>query len=254
MAVQKDGSDGNVYLYGYIGNSGWWVDSEEKTDDITIVKAIHQLEADPTITTIKIRINSSGGSVRHADAIISAIKQCKKTIQTYNDGQALSAAADIWLTADKENRFMEDHAKLMIHNTIGGIFGNAAEMREAADILDKFDKAACTMLAKALEISEEEAMQKYYDYKDHWFLKSECVEMGLINASDGASKNDSSSIDKEKLMDEAKVAYELFLSKIKHLDQEIPPAIEKQKQEDQATLGWNTTEWFEKELEFLSLS
>jgi ATP-dependent Clp endopeptidase proteolytic subunit ClpP len=174
----KESAD--MLLYGYIGQEAWMEeDRQYDLTDIAFTKEFRRLEK--SYNRINIRINSSGGSVKDGDAIITAIQSSDAEVHVYNDGTAASMAADIWLAVgDKERRHMSANAKLMIHSTISWAWGNAAQMRETADMLDKFDQAAVGSLAKALGKSEEDVLAEYYDGRDHWLTAKEALALGLI--------------------------------------------------------------------------
>jgi len=95
-ATEADKSTAEIYLYGYIGQEKWWDDDPtEALTDLEVVRAIRDLEQE--YSRINVRINSPGGSVMHGDPIITALRNSKAEIHTYNDGMAASMAFDIWL-------------------------------------------------------------------------------------------------------------------------------------------------------------
>ena len=182
----KESAD--MLLYGYIGQKAdWWneADPEEDLTDLAFTKEFRRLEKQ--YGRINVRINSSGGSVKDGDAIISAIQSSEAEVHVYNDGTAASMAADIWLAvADKSRRHMSPNAKLMIHSTMTMAFGNAKAMRDTADMLDKFDEAAVGTLAKALGKDEADVLAEYYDGKDHWLTAKDALSLGLIESIEAA--------------------------------------------------------------------
>lgn len=178
VVTSQDNGRAEMYLYGYIGQDFWWDEDmdEESITDLAFVRALKELEKDND--EIHIRINSPGGSVYHGDPIISAMRNSKATIHTYNDGMAASMAADIWIAGDV--RHMAENAKMMIHSTGTIAIGTAKDMRSAADMLDKFDSVAISMLAKVLKVDEADVKEMFYDYEDHWLTAKEVAELGLI--------------------------------------------------------------------------
>jgi ATP-dependent protease ClpP protease subunit len=184
----KESAD--MLLYGYIGQkASWWDegDPEEDLTDMAFTKEFRRLEKQ--YKRINLRINSSGGSVKDGDAIISAIQASGSEVHVYNDGTAASMAADIWLSVtDKSRRHMSPNAKLMIHSTMTMAFGNAKAMRETAEMLDKFDEAAVGSLAKALGKDEADVLAEYYDGKDHWLTAKDALALGLIESIESASE------------------------------------------------------------------
>jgi ATP-dependent Clp protease, protease subunit len=125
-----------LLVYGEI--SEWWgVDSK------SFAEQLQQINADE----INVRINSYGGEVFTASAIYSMLKRHKATINVFVDGIAASAASVIAMAGDKIT--MPENAMIMIHNPLTGMVGNANELRETADLLDKVrDTLVATYKAK----------------------------------------------------------------------------------------------------------
>lgn len=106
--AKRNKDEFNISLYGVVGESTF--------DGTAIAKEIEFInQFYPEATKINLRINSEGGSVINGIRVISAILNSDIPICTYNDGYAMSMAGVIWLSAKKENRFMNDFAINMIH-------------------------------------------------------------------------------------------------------------------------------------------
>jgi len=182
VVTSTDNGKAEMFLYGYIGQDFWFDEDmdEESLTDIAFLKEFRKLEKE--YNDIHIRINSPGGSVYHGDAIISAITSSEATIHTYNDGMAASMGFDIWVAGDV--RHMSENAKAMVHATISVAIGNAASMRETADMLDKFDEAAMNILATKAGMEVEEVKAQFYDGKDHWMTANDVEQMGLIESAE----------------------------------------------------------------------
>lgn len=178
--VAKEGeAAADLYLYGYIGqDTRWWGDEykEETLTDLEVVRKLRELEEN--YSRINIRINSPGGSVMHGDPMITAIRNSPAEIHTYVDGMAASMAADIW--AAGKVRHMGMNAKLMIHSISTVAAGNAMQMLEVADRLDKMDEIAINSFAADTNMSPDEVRARFYDYKDHWLSAEDALELGFI--------------------------------------------------------------------------
>jgi ATP-dependent protease ClpP protease subunit len=184
--IAAEGSDeATVLLYGYIGESYSW-DSEkgwvmDGVTDIGFVTELNRLAQEYKV--IHLRLNSYGGDFGHGNAILTAIQNCKAEVHTWNDGIAASMAADIWMVGHQ--RHMAKNALLMIHPTWSIVAGNAKEMRETADILDKMSDAAIIATAASTGIPEDEMRRRYYtDYADHWLTYNDVQRDGLTNTTD----------------------------------------------------------------------
>ena len=180
--IKSEGMDDldELLLYGFIGQASYDDDEEDDITAASVVKAIR--ECDKKRRPFRIRINSPGGSVFHGDPIVTAIRECRSEVHTYIDGMAASMAADIWMAGDK--RHMASNSKLMIHRTSTFAFGNAQDLREAADALDKFDEAAIATFIELTGMDEAEALAKFYNYKDNWITAADALKYGLIESID----------------------------------------------------------------------
>ena len=96
---------------------------------------INRVKALGNIQNITLRINSIGGDVCQAQAMYSYLKSHPAQITVRIDGLAASAASVVAMAGDKI--IMPSNALMMIHNPAGGVYGEADEMRETAEILDK---------------------------------------------------------------------------------------------------------------------
>lgn len=187
IVTARDEGVATIYLYGYIGRySRYFNDSVEDDRDNTALNLVTELlKLSQSYDRINIRINSPGGEIAEGDAMVTAIRSCSAEVHTYNDGLAASMAADIWLSGHK--RHMARNAKLMIHPVSMGLFGNADDMRQAAEILDKLDSASIASLAEATGLDADEVSERFFSsYKDHWLVYSDVDEMKLLAEGDQA--------------------------------------------------------------------
>lgn len=177
IAVENSDS-ADILLYGYIGQEKWWDDDPtEPLTDLAFAQTIKDLEQ--KFDRINVRINSPGGSMYHGNAIITAMQNSKAEIHTYNDGMAASMAGDIWIAGAV--RHMAKNALLMIHAPSSYARGTAKQLRQEADVLDKFEYTAIAVMAAATGETDEAIKKSYYDYEDHWFTAPDVQEMKLIS-------------------------------------------------------------------------
>ena len=99
------------------------------------------------VKDITLRINSVGGDVFEAQAMYSYLKSHPANIIVRVDGLAASAASVVAMAGNKV--IMSTAALMMIHNPAGGVWGEAEDMRDTAEILDKIrDTIANVYIAK----------------------------------------------------------------------------------------------------------
>ncbi len=166
----------DILIYGSIPSFDYDTNKMKNSAE-QFVRDFQQLEKD--YDRINIHINSPGGSVYHAFPIFNILKASKKDIHTYNDGMAASAASILLLSGKKIHS--AKNGMVMIHNALNIIWGNAEELREAADVLDKYDGVLASHYAEVSGKSKEDILAKYFDYKDHWLTAEEAQEEGLIH-------------------------------------------------------------------------
>ncbi|HEB94330.1 MAG TPA: Clp protease ClpP [Gammaproteobacteria bacterium] len=169
-----------VLIYGDIGES-WWT---ETVDAQTFVKELQELD----VQNLIVRINSYGGSVKDGIAIHNAIRRHAADTEVIIDGMAVSIASLIAMAGDTVS--MAENAMMMIHAPWAGIYGNAKEMREYADVLDKHAEAMATSYARKTGKPAEEMLALLTDGEDHWYTAEEALAENLIDQIDEASDLD----------------------------------------------------------------
>jgi len=86
------------------------------------------LEADDPEKDIAIYINSPGGYVTSGLAIYDTMQHVKPDVVTYCMGQASSMGAVLLAAGAKGKRFALPHARIMIHQPLGGAQGQASDI------------------------------------------------------------------------------------------------------------------------------
>lgn len=124
-----------LYLYGEIvwSRSCAWDDSDQWPEKIKTF--LNGLTGQP----LDIYVNSPGGSVFAGLAIYNQLTRYAGAITSYVDGIAASIASVISLAADKV--VMPSNTQMMIHKAECVSWGNAGDLRKAADMLDKADES-----------------------------------------------------------------------------------------------------------------
>lgn len=171
-AADSEPTVAEVYVYGNIGDR-WNEDGVIASD---LVRDLATLEADQ----ITLRINSYGGSVPDGLAIYNALKRHPAPVAVHIDGVAISCASYIAMAGDTIT--MAKNAQMMIHAPWSFAGGNAVELREQAEILDRYAKAMASAYADKSGKTYEDALAILTDGKDHWFLAEEAVAAGFADA------------------------------------------------------------------------
>ncbi len=167
----KGDKSAEINIYGDIGDS-WWGESVTASQ---FVKDLNALDADQ----ITVRINSYGGSVADGLAIYNAIKRHKASTITVVDGVAVSIASLIAMAGDSVE--MAENSMLMIHAPWSYAEGNAVDLREAANVLDKYASAMASSYADKSGKTLDAVMSWLTDGVDHWFTAAEALAENLID-------------------------------------------------------------------------
>ena len=177
---QADPAVLELYIYGDVEGDGydWWKD-EVIRSETSANTFREELAAHPDVTQINIYINSYGGSVFEGTAIYNQLKRHPAHKTVYVDGFACSIASVIAMAGDEI--VMPRKALMMVHNMMMGVMGNAAELRKAADDLDKINEAGReAYLQKAGDKLTPEVIAQLED-DETWLTAEECIHYGLAD-------------------------------------------------------------------------
>lgn len=164
----------DVYVYGFIGDS-WYGDSVTASQ---FISSINEAGGQP----VTIHVNSGGGDVFDAAAMIDAIRQYKNRtgakVTTSIEGLAASAASYFALNADEV--VMNESAFLMIHNPSSYRRGTASDMRKCADLLDKVTESIVSVYESKTGMGAED-LRRLMD-EETWFDASDALEAGFVDS------------------------------------------------------------------------
>lgn len=126
-------------------------------------------------STINLEINSPGGDVFAGIAMYNGLRALGKTINVKVMGIAASAASLVAMAGDTIE--MPENSMMMIHNPWTFAMGDADEMRETADVLDKISVGLVATYAKRTGKSEDEIKQMLA--AETWLTAEEAVAAGF---------------------------------------------------------------------------
>lgn len=169
-AAQSKAAD--ILIFGEIGES-WW--SEGTVTAHELVKELAALD----VGVLNIRINSYGGAVSDGLAIYNALRRHRAEKRVTVEGVAVSIASLIAMAGDTID--MPANTLLMIHAPWGFVQGNAADMRETADTLDRYAQAMASSYARKSKQSEADMLALLRDGKDHWYTADEAKTAGFAD-------------------------------------------------------------------------
>jgi len=155
-----------IKIYDEIGM--WGITARQFSDELAALGQVKQ---------ISLFIHSPGGDVFDGIAIYNLLKKHPANITVHIDGLAASMASVIAMAGDKV--VMPENAMLMIHKPWGISGGNANEMRDYADLLDKVEAVLIPAYATKTGKSADELAQMLEG--ETWLNGRECVEQGFAD-------------------------------------------------------------------------
>jgi ATP-dependent Clp protease protease subunit len=155
--------------------------SEEVNDSIAnaIVAYLLYLDSDDNSKPIYLYINSPGGSVTAGMAIYDTIQHIKSEVITICVGLAASMGAFLLAAGSPGKRLALPHARIMIHQPLGGTRGQASDIEIEAKEVIRIKHALNEMLAKHTGKSLEQ-VEKDTD-RDYFMSAEEAMSYGLID-------------------------------------------------------------------------
>lgn len=173
------GDEATIYIYDVIGMDFW------TGEGVTAANFAQDLDG-ITAPKVNLRINSPGGDVFEARAIVAAMTRHPATFVAYVDGVAASAASVIAVNADQVE--MAPGSFMMIHKAWTIAVGNYDDMTATANLLNQVD----TSIANDYVAKSGATLDQVMDWMkaETWFDADQAVANGFADAVTGeAVKN-----------------------------------------------------------------
>ncbi|MBR2248488.1 MAG: ATP-dependent Clp protease proteolytic subunit [Bacilli bacterium] len=128
---------------------------------------------------ISLYINSPGGSITSGMAIMDTMNFIKSNVSTICIGMAASMGAFLLSCGEKGKRYILPNAEVMIHQPLGGVEGQATEIKIVAERILKLKEKLNKILSKNTGKSIKEITK---DTERDYFLDSkEALEYGIVD-------------------------------------------------------------------------
>ena len=145
----------------------------------TIVAQLLCLEAEDPDKDINLYINSPGGSVTAGMAIYDTMQYIKPQVSTICIGMAASMGAFLLSSGQKGKRYALPNAEIMIHQPLGGVQGQAEDIKIHAEWIlktrEKLNKILSSNTGQPLQIISRDTD------RDNFMSADEAVRYGLID-------------------------------------------------------------------------
>lgn len=126
---------------------------------------------------ISLYLNTPGGIVSAGLGIYDTMQLIAPKVNTICTG--LAASMGSILLAAGEERSILPHARVMIHQPLGGVTGQASDILIEAEEIKKCRDELCSILAEHTKQPFDRVFQDMD--RDHWFTAQEAVDYGLVD-------------------------------------------------------------------------
>jgi ATP-dependent Clp protease, protease subunit len=144
-----------------------------------IVAQLLFLEADNPEKDISLYINSPGGIVTAGLAIYDTMRFIKPDVSTICVGQAASMGSFLLAAGTKGKRFALPHARILMHQPLGGVTGSASDIAIQAEqfavIKKEMFRLNAEFTGQTLERIETDSD------RDRWFTAQEALDYGFVD-------------------------------------------------------------------------
>lgn len=158
-----------VFLWGQVDDDS----AKHVVDRLLYLDMLNQDE-------IQLVINSPGGYVTSGFSIYDTITALKSPVSTVCSGLAASMGSILLSVGTKGRRFVQPHARVMIHQPSGGARGQASNIEIQAREILKTREIGARILSENCGQSFEKIMKDFN--RDYWMDAEESVEYGIVDA------------------------------------------------------------------------
>ncbi len=144
-----------------------------------VIERLMYLDAIET-KDILLYINSPGGYVTSGFAIYDCMRSLKSDVSTICTGFAASMGSIILSAGEKGKRFIQPHARVMIHQPSGGARGQASDIEITAKEIVLTKELSAQILADNCGQSYDKVMKDFN--RDHWMGADESVAYGIVDS------------------------------------------------------------------------
>ncbi|HOP48778.1 MAG TPA: ATP-dependent Clp endopeptidase proteolytic subunit ClpP [Desulfobacteraceae bacterium] len=145
----------------------------------TIIAQMLFLESEDPDKDINLYINSPGGSVTAGLAIYDTMQYIKADVTTICMGQTASMAAMLLAAGAKGKRYALPHARILIHQPLGGMQGQATDIeihtREILRMRDELNNILAKHTGQDLKTIEKDTE------RDYFMSSTEAKEYGIVD-------------------------------------------------------------------------
>ena len=149
-------------------------------DDYTALQAqLLYLDSVDSGKDISIYLNSPGGSVTAGLGIYDTMQFISSDVATICTGMAASMAAVLLVAGTEGKRSALPHSRVMIHQPLGGVQGQASDIEIEAKEIMKFKKELYTIISEHSHTPYDKVWND--SDRNYWMTAEEAKEYGMID-------------------------------------------------------------------------
>ena len=146
---------------------------------------ITENSSDTPPDVLNLVINSPGGSLTDAFALISIMESSKIPIRTVGIGEVASAGLLILMSGTPGLRTVEKTAEIMSHNFSAGSTGTYLELQNISKQYEKVEARIVAHYKKCTKLTEKEIREKLIPTLDVYLTAKEALKLNLVDAIGG---------------------------------------------------------------------
>jgi ATP-dependent Clp protease protease subunit len=130
---------------------------------------------------ITLYINSDGGSLQDAFALIDVMRKSNKPVHTIGLGSVCSSAFLIFASGEKGHRYISPTASIMSHQYSDGLTGKYHDIKATAKEHDLINKRMVNILKECTDLNLLQINKKLLPASDAYFTAEELIALGVAD-------------------------------------------------------------------------
>lgn len=138
--------------------------------------------SDISCTPLKLYINSTGGDLYNAFALIDVMRSSKRLIYTYGIGAVMSAAFLVFASGSQRHRYAYKNCSFMMHQYSGTVEGKHHDLKASVKEMDHSNSKMISILKDATSMSLNKIKSTFLPPSDVFFNAEELVVLGIADS------------------------------------------------------------------------
>jgi ATP-dependent Clp protease protease subunit len=153
-------------------------------DATNTLDAIHWITYEnlqPGDYPLTLYINSDGGSLQDALALIDVMRKSNKPVHTIGLGCVCSSAFMIFAAGTKGHRYISPTASIMCHQYTDGLTAKYHDIKATAKEHEFINKRMVNLLQECTDLRVTQIKKKLFSTSDAYFSAEELIELGVAD-------------------------------------------------------------------------